>query len=126
MPIPILTNAEYLALKKKLHHAHDKIIRIALGDDAAMYEFLSKIVLPHLKGIKLSFENLQVDTTTYIRSNLQVFYSDIVYMTTLIDETTKERESVKVALLVEHKSEMPSQFFYILSGYCTVTQQISD
>ena len=27
-------------------------------------EFLSKIVLPHLKGIKLSFENLQVDTTT--------------------------------------------------------------
>ena len=45
---PILTDAEYLELKKKLHHAHDKIIKMALLENEARREFTEKIVMPHL------------------------------------------------------------------------------
>ena len=38
-----------------------------------------------------------------------MFFSDVVYKTTLIDETKDVPESVEIALLVEHKSDMPSE-----------------
>ena len=65
--------------------------------------------MPLLNGLKINLDNLQLDTTAYIKPNLQVFYSDIVYLTDLIDETTHKKEPIKIALLIEHKSEMPSQ-----------------
>ena len=40
---------------------------------------------------------------------MKASYSDVVYLTTLIEEATQTKETVKVALLVEHKSKMPSQ-----------------
>ena len=104
-----LSDAEYEALKKKLHHAHDTIIKVTLHEVEAMRELLEKIVMPLLKGIKLDLDGLKLDTTTYIRKNLQVFYSDVVYMTTLIDETKGSKELVKVSLLIEHKSDMPAE-----------------
>ena len=96
-------------LTKKLHHAHDKIIKIALQEHEAMREFSEKIVMPHLKGIKIDLNNLQLDTTSYISPDLQAFYSDIVYLTSLIDDTTQTKAPVKVALLIEHKSKISSQ-----------------
>jgi Putative transposase, YhgA-like len=105
----ILTDAEYEALKKKLHQAHDKLIKSTLQEVAAMRELLQKIVIPLLTGIKFDLDNLTLDTTTYIRPNLQVFYSDIVYLTTIVDETTELKRPVKMAVLVEHKSDMPTQ-----------------
>ena len=104
-----LTEEAYLALKKKLHQAHDKLIKSTLLEEEAKYEFFGKIVMPLLNGLKINLDNLQLDTTAYIKPNLQVFYSDIVYLTDLIDETTQKKEPIKIALLIEHKSEMPSQ-----------------
>ena len=93
----------------KLHHAHNKIIQIALQETEARREFTEKFVVPQLKGIKIDLDNLQLDTTSYVSPAMKASYSDVVYLTTLIDETTQTKETVKVALLVEHKSKMPSQ-----------------
>ena len=105
----ILTDEEYEVLKKKLHQAHDKLIKSTLQEVTAMRELLQKIIIPLLTGIKIDLNALTLDTTTYIRPNLQVFYSDIVYLTTIVDEATDSKRPVKVAVLVEHKSDMPSQ-----------------
>jgi Putative transposase, YhgA-like len=105
----ILTDEEYEVLKKKLHQAHDKLIKSTLQEVAAMRELLQKIISPLLTGIRIDLDALTLDTTTYIRPNLQVFYSDIVYLTRVIDEGTELKHSAKVAVLVEHKSDMPSQ-----------------
>jgi Putative transposase, YhgA-like len=105
----ILTDEEYEILKKKLHQAHDKLIKSTLQEVAAMRELLQKIISPLLTGIQIDLDALTLDTTTYIRPNLQVFYSDIVYLTTVIDEATELKRPAKVAVLVEHKSDMPSQ-----------------
>lgn len=104
-----LTDKEYEALKVKLHQAHDKIFKSALLIEEAKREFFDKIVMRLLTGLKIDLDNLQLDTTTYIKPNLEVFYSDVVYLTTLIDETTQKRVPIKIALLIEHKSDMPSQ-----------------
>ena len=98
--------------KKKegiLHHAHNKIIQVAFQEEEARREFTEKFIMPQLKGIKIDLDNLQLDTTSYVSPAMKAFYSDVVYLTTLIDETTQTRETVKVALLIEHKSKMPSQ-----------------
>jgi hypothetical protein len=105
----ILTDEEYEVLKKKLHQAHDKLIKSTLQEVSAMRELLQKIIIPLLTGIKMDLDALTLDTTTYIRPNLQVFYSDVVYLTTIVDEATELQRSVKVAVLVEHKSDMPTQ-----------------
>ena len=98
--------------KKKdgtLHHAHNKIIQIALQETEARREFTEKFIVPQLQGIKIDLDNLQLDTTSYVSPAMKAFFSDVVYLTTLIDETTQTKEVVKVALLIEHKSKMPSQ-----------------
>ena len=104
-----LTEAQYRALKKKLHQAHDKIIKLTLHDVEAMRELLEKIVMPLLSNVRLDLDDLTLDNTSYIRPNLNVFFSDIVYLTTLIDEESGAREPVKVGVLIEHKSEMPTE-----------------
>ena len=105
----VKTNKKDVGDDNKLHHAHDKIIQVALHENEAMREFSEKIIMPQLQGIKIDLDNLQLDTTSYVSPSLKAFYSDIVYLTTIIDETTQTRETVKVALLIEHKSRMPSQ-----------------
>ena len=104
-----LSDEEYAALKKKLHHAHDTIIKVTLHEGEAIRELLSKIIMPLSEGIKIDLDGLKLDTTTYIRPNLNVFFSDVVYETTLIDETIDTPEAIEIALLVEHKSDMPSE-----------------
>ena len=104
-----LPESESDDLQKKLHHAHDKMIRIALFEEESLREFSEKIIMPKLKGIKIDLNNLKLDSTTYTGAHLQAFYADIVYLTTMIDETTGEKELVNVALLIEHKSKMPKQ-----------------
>ena len=104
-----LTNAEYQSLKKKLHQAHDKLIKLTLQEEGAMKELSEKIIMPLLKGAKIDLDSLVLDTTTYIRQNLQAFYSDIVYQAILIDENRESPEPVNIALLIEHKSDMPTQ-----------------
>jgi hypothetical protein len=104
-----LTEAQYRALKKKLHQAHDKVIKLTLNDVEAMRELLLKIIMPLLPNVRLDLDDLTLDNTNYIRPNLNVFFSDIVYLTTLIDEESGMRELVKVGILIEHKSEMPTE-----------------
>ena len=104
-----LTEAQYRALKKKLHQAHDKVIKLTLNDVEAMRELLLKIVMPLLTNVRLDLDDFTLDNTSYIRPNLNVFFSDIVYLTTLIDEESGAREPVKVGILIEHKSEMPTE-----------------
>ena len=104
-----LTNAEYQSLKKKLHQAHDKLIKLTLQEEGAMKELSEKIIMPLLKGAKIDLDSLVLDTTTYIRQNLQAFYSDIVYQAILTDENKDAPEPVNIALLIEHKSDMPTQ-----------------
>jgi hypothetical protein len=117
----ILTDEEYATLKKKLHQAHDKVIKVTLYEKEAIHEFLTKIVMPLLKGITIDLESLKLDTTSYIRQNLNAFFSDVVYLATLTDETTAVKEWVKVALLIEHKSDMPSELALRLQALDYIT-----
>ena len=105
----VLTDAEYEVLKKKLHQAHDKLIKLTLHEDEAIRELMDKIVMPLLKGVKINLDDLKLDNTAYIRPNLQVFFSDVVYKATFLDETTGMKEPAKIAILVEHKSDMPTE-----------------
>ncbi len=59
-----LTDEEYENLKKKLHQAHDKVIKITLHEKAAMRELLEKIVMPLLQNVKIDLDSLKLDTTT--------------------------------------------------------------
>jgi Putative transposase, YhgA-like len=104
-----LTDEEYELLKIKLHQAHDKLIKLTLQDAGAMREFTEKIIIPLLKGAKIDLDSLSLDTTTYIRQNLQAFFSDIVYQAMLTDVNKDKPKPVKVSLLIEHKSDMPKQ-----------------
>jgi hypothetical protein len=104
-----LSEAEYQFLKKKLHQAHDKLIKLTLQEAPAMRELTEKIIMPLLEGIKIDLDSLALDTTTYIRQNLQAFFSDIVYQALLTDGNTVIPQPARVALLVEHKSDMPTQ-----------------
>ena len=109
MEIRKLTEEEYLALKDKLHHAHDKVWKITLHDKEAIQEYLSKVIAPLLVNVKLDLDTLKLDNTTYIHSNLQAFYADVVYLADLIDLNTNEPIPVTIAFLLEHKSKMPTQ-----------------
>lgn len=109
MNIQELTEEEYLSLKEKLHHAHDKVWKITLHDKEAIEEYLSKVIAPLLVGVHFDFNTLKLDNTTYIRANLQVFYSDVVYWIELIDENSQVKEKVVIAFLLEHKSQMPTE-----------------
>ena len=109
MNVRELTEEEYLVLKDKLHHAHDKVWKITLYDKEAIQEYLSKVIAPLLTGVRLVLDNLKLDNTTYIRSNLQVFYSDVVYWAELIDDESQEQTPVTIAFLLEHKSQMPTE-----------------
>jgi Putative transposase, YhgA-like len=104
-----LTDEEYKVLKQKLHQAHDKLIKLTLQEVSAMRELIEKVIMPLLEGIKIDLDSLALDTTTYIRQNLQAFYSDIVYQAMLIDGNSALPIPALVALLIEHKSEMPKQ-----------------
>ena len=111
-----LTDEEYESLKVKLHQAHDKLIKLTLQEVEAMRELTEKIIMPLLDGVKIDLNSLKLDTTTYIRQNMDAFYSDIVYRAMLIDENSEKPQPAHVALLVEHKSDMPKQLAMRLQG----------
>jgi Putative transposase, YhgA-like len=104
-----LTDEEYQLLKKKLHQAHDKLLKLILQDEEAMRELTEVIIMPRLDGVTIDLDSLKLDTTTYIRQNLQAFYSDIVYRAIITDTHSAQVHRALVALLVEHKSDMPTQ-----------------
>ena len=59
---------------EKLHHAHNKIIQVALQETEARREFTDKFVMPQLKGIKIDLDNLQLDTTSYVSPAMKASY----------------------------------------------------
>jgi predicted transposase/invertase (TIGR01784 family) len=113
----ILTDAEYRYLKEKLHQAHDKLIKLTLEEKGAMQELTEIVIMPSLEGVIIDLDSLKLDTTTYIRQNLKAFYSDIVYRATLTDENKENPQPANVALLIEHKSEMPKQLAVRLQAF---------
>jgi Putative transposase, YhgA-like len=107
MEINQLTDESSVAFKEKLHHAHDKIWKMIFMLLPAMREYLEKIILPQLPGVSFDLDHLVLDNTSYLNPKLQPFYSDLVYLTTMTDSNGVQ-QPVKIALLLEHKSEMPS------------------
>jgi hypothetical protein len=104
----LLTQAQYEPLKKKLHHAHDKIWKIIFSSLPAFREYVEKVILPQLPNVSFDLDNLVLDNTSYVNQRLEPFYSDVVYWTTLTDQNGTKKP-VKIALLLEHKSQMPTQ-----------------
>jgi Putative transposase, YhgA-like len=70
-------------------------------------EYLEKVILPQLPGVSFDLDHLILDNTSYITPKLQPFYSDLVYLTTMTD-ANGTKKPIKIALLLEHKSAMPS------------------
>ncbi len=107
MKIPILSEEQYQAIKERLHHAHDKFWKMLFMLLPVMREYLIKVIMPQLPGVSFDLDNLVLDNTSYLNPKLQPFYSDLVYLTTMTDRNGNPKP-VKIALLLEHKSEMPS------------------
>jgi hypothetical protein len=105
---PPLTQEQYETLKKKLHHAHDKIWKIIFSSLPAVREYLEKVILPQLPNVSLDLDHLVLDNTSYVNQRLEPFYSDLVYRTTMTDQNGTKKP-IQIALLLEHKSQMPSQ-----------------
>jgi hypothetical protein len=61
MEIPILSEAEYLALKEKLHQAHDKIWKMIFRIPSARREYSEKVLLPQLLSVSLDLDALELD-----------------------------------------------------------------
>jgi Putative transposase, YhgA-like len=108
MSTTLLTQAQYEALKKKLHHAHDKIWKIIFSSPSAFREYVEKVILPQLPNVSFDLDHLVLDNTSYVNQRLEPFYSDLVYWTTMTDQNGTKKP-IKIALLLEHKSKMPSQ-----------------
>ena len=105
---PPLTQEQYEALKKKLQHDHDKIWKIIFSSLPAVREYLEKVILPQLPNVSLDLDHLVLDNTSYVNQRLEPFYSDLVYRTTMTDQNGTKKP-IQIALLLEHKSQMPSQ-----------------
>jgi hypothetical protein len=71
-------------------------------------EYLEKVILPQLPNVSLDLDHLVLDNTSYVNQRLEPFYSDLVYRTTMTDQNGTKKP-IQIALLLEHKSQMPSQ-----------------
>lgn len=73
---------------------HDHFFRFVFSQKDIVKDFI-KYLITHLAD-KVDLESLEIDNTSYINSELQDFYSDIVYTI-----KTKDEKEIKIAFLLE-------------------------
>ncbi len=108
--------------EKQLHHENDKIFKIAMKHKETALEYVEKFLKDVHKYLDLDY--FELDTTNYVGTDFDEFFSDVVYRTQLktVDETEKPNKSsrlkhnkpVAIVLLFEHKKSIKSSFLLFL------------
>jgi predicted transposase/invertase (TIGR01784 family) len=94
----------------KLHHSHDKLFKAAFQIRQTVIEFLLNFFPKDLVSL-INLDELVLDTTNYISSNMKEQLSDVVYRTKLADS------EAALVLLFEHKTSIDRSLFLQLLEY---------
>ncbi|GEM_PF-6813327 len=95
---------------KKVSSPHDKYFKTIFSKKETMRGFVLNI-LPDIAPF-LRLETLKLDTDSYVDKNLQTHFSDLVYSC-----ESENFKSVKIALLLEHKSYAVKNSYLQLLNY---------
>ena len=85
---------------------HDKFFGESFQHKEVMIAY-SQHFLPKSVSSQLDYKTLVLDNQSYINEELKDFFSDIVYHCQTKTTHGKEKQSLRIALLFEHKSYVP-------------------
>lgn len=88
--------------KKTLNNPHDRFFKTLFTMLAVVKEYFIHF-FPKELSEKLDIETLEYDSTTYITTELETFYSDIVWQCQFKNSDTK----AQICFIFEHKSYVP-------------------
>jgi predicted transposase/invertase (TIGR01784 family) len=88
--------------QKPLNNPNDKFFKKLFGLVGVVRDYFTTLFPKHLSA-KLDLNTLEMDTTTYITTELSEFYSDIVWRCQLVGKKTV----VHICFIFEHKSYVP-------------------
>ncbi|MBP9742846.1 MAG: Rpn family recombination-promoting nuclease/putative transposase, partial [Burkholderiales bacterium] len=97
----------------KLTKKHDEFVKKCLTDIGMAREFLQTYLPPMVKD-KCNFNNLRIDSGSYIEDDLKAHASDIVYQVDLIN---KGSSCVYIYCMVEHQSSPDELMPYRILRY---------
>jgi len=84
-----------------LHHPHDRYVRFAMQIRDLAMEFLQFSLDTRTKAL-IDWDSLQISKESYIDEKLKAHYSDICYTGLM-----HSKEPIRIATLIEHKSDPP-------------------
>ena len=85
-----------------LNNPNDKYFKKLFTFIVVVRDYLNSLFPKHLRE-KLDLSTLELDTTTYITTELNEYYSDIVWRCQLLNK----KKSVHICFIFEHKSYVP-------------------
>ena len=88
--------------QNSINNPHDRFFKKLFGLASVVKDYFNHLFPKHLAA-KLDLSTLELDNTTYITSELDEYYSDIVWRCRLIGKKTV----VHVCFIFEHKSYVP-------------------
>ena len=94
------------AFDELINNINDKIFKTAFKQKESVIEYL-QIFLTDIAS-KLDLENLMLSDTNFVSEDLEEYFCDVVFETTLKDEHLKNK--IRVILLFEHKKGIDSYF----------------
>lgn len=94
----------------KLNNPHDKLFKAAFKVKETVIEYLQKFFPKELFAL-INLNDLVLDPTDYVSSDLNEYYSDVVYRTRL------EGKEAALVLLFEHKTSITRALFLQLLEY---------
>ncbi len=101
----------------KISNIHDKFIKQLLSNKELAIEFLQEYLPKELVDV-LHFETLEVQDTSYVTDSLKTSYSDLLWRIRM-----KNRESLQLSLLLEHKSSPDQKTAFQLLEYLALAYQ---
>ena len=85
-----------------LNNPNDRFFKKLFGLVGVVQDYMTHLFPQHL-GAKLDLNSLELDNTSYVTSELETYYSDIVWRCRLLNR----REYINICFIFEHKSFVP-------------------
>jgi predicted transposase/invertase (TIGR01784 family) len=85
-----------------LNNPNDKFFKKLFGLVGVVQDYMTHLFPKHLSA-KLDLHSLELDNTSYVTSELETYYSDIVWRCRLLGKS----EYVNICFIFEHKSYVP-------------------
>ncbi len=88
--------------QNSLNNPNDKFFKKLFGLVGVVQDYMTQLFPRHLAA-KLDIHSLELDTTSYINSDLETYYSDIVWKCRFANK----KEHAHICFIFEHKSYVP-------------------